>query len=414
MILKWLVGVLLSCLAMPLSPTMAEVGKPWTMHVIDDGSRGADGVKLADVNGDGLPDITTGWEEGGITRVYVHPGYEKACDRWPAVTVGRTPNVEDAVLVDLDGDGRLDVVSSCEGRTQTMFVHWAPRDQSRYLDPTCWETQPLPASQARMKWMFCLPVQIDGRHGIDLLAAGKDAGCGIGWFESPADPRKLDDWRWRQISPAGWIMSLVIVDMDDDGDLDVLATDRKGKALRGCRWLENPGPGPLQMEPWKNHFIGGRDLEVMFLTMADLDADGADDILMAVRKDDLVWFRRLPGNQPAWETHTIAMPPNTGTGKGVGVGDIDADGKPDVVFSCEHADGDLSGVRWLSYDKSPHEPVWRDHEISGSTGIKFDRIGLIDIDGDGDLDVLTCEESHPVAGHRHGLGVIWYENPPAR
>ena len=29
---------------------------------------------------------------------------------------------------------------------------------------------------------------------------------------------------------------------------------------------------------------------------------------------------------------------------------------------------------------------------------------MIDLDGDNDLDVLTCEE-------RHNLGVIWYENP---
>ena len=38
--------------------------EPWPRHVIDDSSVGADGVRLADVNGDGLPDITTGWEEG--------------------------------------------------------------------------------------------------------------------------------------------------------------------------------------------------------------------------------------------------------------------------------------------------------------------------------------------------------------
>jgi len=33
---------------------------PWALHVIADTSRGADGAKLADVNGDGLMDITTG------------------------------------------------------------------------------------------------------------------------------------------------------------------------------------------------------------------------------------------------------------------------------------------------------------------------------------------------------------------
>ena len=45
------------------------------------------------------------------------------------------------------------------------------------------------------------------------------------------------------------------------------------------------------------------------------------------------------------------------------------------------------------------------NDISGrTTGIKFDRIELLDLDQDGDLDLLTCEE-------RDNLGLIWYENP---
>jgi hypothetical protein len=46
----------------------------WQRHVIDDASRGADGIRLADVNGDGLPDIAAGWEEGGTVRAYLNPG----------------------------------------------------------------------------------------------------------------------------------------------------------------------------------------------------------------------------------------------------------------------------------------------------------------------------------------------------
>ena len=49
-------------------------------------------------------------------------------------------------------------------------------------------------------------------------------------------------------------------------------------------------------------------------------------------------------------------------------------------------------------------PGWEGHEISGRKGVKFDRLELVDLDADGDLDVLTCEE-------RDNLGVIWYENP---
>ena len=76
----------------------APVGPEWACHAVDDTLRGADGVKLADINGDGLTDIATGWEEGGATRVYLHPGHAKAKEKWPAVTVGRTPAVEDAVF----------------------------------------------------------------------------------------------------------------------------------------------------------------------------------------------------------------------------------------------------------------------------------------------------------------------------
>lgn len=67
-------------------------GVPWKSHIIDDSSQGADGVKLADVDGDGTLDIAVGWEEGGVTRVYLNPGPKDSKSQWPAVTVGKTPS----------------------------------------------------------------------------------------------------------------------------------------------------------------------------------------------------------------------------------------------------------------------------------------------------------------------------------
>ena len=61
-----------------ISSSLAHAEGPWARHTIDDSSKGADGIRLADINGDGLPDIATGWEEGGIVRAYLHPGKAKA------------------------------------------------------------------------------------------------------------------------------------------------------------------------------------------------------------------------------------------------------------------------------------------------------------------------------------------------
>jgi len=63
----------------------------------------------------------------------------------------------------------------------------------------------------------------------------------------------------------------------------------------------------------------------------------------------------------------------------------------------------------MSFINSPTDLIWESHELSGPEGSKFDRIELIDLDGDGDLDVLTCEENYGI--NSKGLGVIWYENP---
>ena len=110
------VGALI-CLAIP------ALAEPWQRHTIDDTSQGADGVRLADVNSDGFQDIVTPWEQGGSIRIYIHPGTSNTRQPWTRIEVGKVNSPEDAVLVDLDGDGALDVVSSCEGREQTVFFH---------------------------------------------------------------------------------------------------------------------------------------------------------------------------------------------------------------------------------------------------------------------------------------------------
>lgn len=76
----------------------------------------------------------------------------------------------------------------------------------------------------------------------------------------------------------------------------------------------------------------------------------------------------------------------------------------EIIVTCELSKNKI-GAFYLDYNDS--RGVWEGIDIAGLTGTKFDRIELIDMDGDGDLDILTCEESE-------GLGVFWFENPLVR
>lgn len=369
---------------------------PWTRHTIDNSSRGADGVRTSDVNGDGLPDLTTGWEEGGVIRVYLNPGPSESKQPWPAVTVGNVKSPEDAVFADLDGDGNTDVVSSCEGKTRQVYIHWAPAAREDYLKASAWRTDNLPCADIDQMWMFCLPMQVDGQHGVDLVVGSKGPNASVGWLQAPANARDVSKWKYHRLYDAGWIMSLIARDMDGDGDEDVLVSDRKG-STRGILWLQNPGVATaMGGERWKAHRLGATDREVMFLALGDESGDYSGSIFAACRGSGIALL-----SPPQWTLTDIPMPANCGTGKGIAVADLNLDGSTDIVFTCENANGNKSGVRWLS--RTPADS-WKDHEISGPEGIKFDRIELLDLDQDGDLDLITCEE-------RTNLGVIWYENP---
>ena len=392
---------------MALMAITSSLDAAWKRHVIDNTSQGADGVRLADVNQDGLMDIATGWEEGGLVRVYLHPGREKVKQPWPFATVGKVNSPEDAVFADIDGNGIADVISSCEGATRSVFVHWAPNDSNQFLDSSQWKTEAIPSLAGKSMWMFCKPAFIDDNPSLDLILGSKGANASIGWLEAPVNPRKLDDWKWHSIYEAGWIMSIMTFDADQDGDLDILISDRKGPNS-GIVLLEN---GIRQSTPhgtsqWIEHRIGPQGKELLFLDFTQ-DSNGLGMTVWVAVKPNIIWQLKAKGPfEKQWDLTTFEMPHWMSRSKAVRQGDIDLDGYPDLVVNCEGASDGKSGMAWFSlpYQETRSEPNIIFHDVAGPDGIKFDRIELLDLDGDGDLDIMTCEE-------RDNLGVIWYENP---
>lgn len=414
----------------PVSTTDSRIysEEPWQMHSIDENPlAGSDGVKLADVNGDGWQDLVTGFEEGGKTRLYINPGQKSVQESWEYITLP-SPDVEDAVFVDLDDNGILDVVTASEGNTNKIMFHWAPDSRNDYLDPEQWESESVPAVEGTSAWMFAVPADIDRKHGQDIIIGSKrkvdekgNNKAFIGWLQAPENPRDVSAWEFHSITKAGWIMSIKLADMNSNGHKDILITDRKFSTQTGVRWLENPGAGSGEVySSWKSHMIGVEEGEPMFLEWQDINGDGLNDIIVPDLTNHIVLFEQTRNKDSRWKKQTVEYPEWAGSrGKAVAVADIDMNCTLDIVLSFEeigevaslpyeaYKDRGKYSVIWGAYKDEPFSSHWEFYKASSLKGRKFDLVNLIDLDGDGDLDILTNDENE----EGDGLGVIWYENP---
>lgn len=373
---------------------------PWVRHTIDDSSLGSDGTKFSDVNNDGKLDLITGWEEGGISRIYLQPDNTK--EKWPYITLP-SPDVEDAFVSDLNGDGFMDLITLSEGDHQRITIHWAPADAADYLDAQKWISKDIPITIGKTKWMFGRPINLDGKNGLDLVVGSKDPNGTLGWLEAPENPLIMEDWKYHEISSLGWVMSIELLDMNTDGEVDVVITDRKGD-LRGLRWLENPGRNSLT-NAWENHFLGIRDGEPMFMDFYEAKKNQKEiNFIVPVVQHGWEHFVK---NEEVWEHYTLQFPDFVGDrAKSVKIGDINGDGMLDLTATFSESLGKSGVIAMINFQTD--FPYFID--ISGKEGVKYDFILLKDLDGDGDLDLITSEET-AADGSKKGLGVIWYENP---
>jgi hypothetical protein len=385
--------------------------EPWVLHTIHTGPSGADGLDAADVDGDGLLDLASGWEQAGMVTVSYNPGAAAVREPWPTVVAGtRLSSVEDAVFADVDGDGKLDIICATEGkRIAVLFQN----------SPTSWTRVFVAAATSMQRWMKVAWADMDGDGVNDIVAGGKVYPASIGWFKTPAQPRTGQGYTWTAMSEVGWTMSVVPRDLDGDGDIDVAVSDRtyityRGvvrRDLRGSRWLENLGGG----QSFANHRISVNG-EHKFLEVADLDADGLLDVIdgaSAATYNRTYYRRGLSSAFTSFEVHAIPQPDGVGQYQGAAITDFTLDNVPDLAFSYSHA-MEASGVVGLSYGESILQPVWQRQEMSGPPGVKFDNLLAFDVDGDGDPDLLNTEQHEDMDQDGRvgpGLGIVWFENP---
>ncbi|NOH13460.1 MAG: VCBS repeat-containing protein [Chloroflexi bacterium] len=386
----------------------------WERHVISSLWGGPDGARFVDTNDDGLLDIVSAYESSGQVMLYQNPGLDAIREEWPGVEVGNVPRGEDAFGIDLDDNGIIDVVSSHEGDTLGLYVHWAPENPDDYLDSTAWQTELFEQSQGRA-WMYAIAMDVNEDGHMDIVAGSKDdfynnrnADGEMGWFESPPDnKRDLSAWQYHLIDRPGWTMNMIPYDVDLDGDLDIVMSDRDAdEEHQGVRWVENPGKN--WEREWKTHFLGDTaGTWPMFMAIGDLDGDSVDEFIApeSSTNEVIIVRRDEADDQVGLTTSFVTFEPTARTGsfKGIQVADIDMDGRLDLFLTFANAGNGLIAAGWLRNVAGEDGIEWEWNDVSGREGVKMDQAFFYDFDHDGDLDVITTDEGD--------LGIIWFENP---
>ncbi len=173
--------------------------------------------------------------------------------------------------------------------------------------------------------------------------------------------------------------AVVLADLDDDdGDLDVITCDWSGTTGDGIGILYNDGTGGLG---GAHHVPAGQG--TADLTVADVDGDGAPDVVTSDRMSLAITVHKNPGDGrlPILQTRSAAPASNIR----LDAGDVDGDGDLDVFASGE-AFGVPGGLLRNHGDGAFAEPVVYTHSTTSGRGVS--RAKLRDIDGDGDLDLL--------------------------
>jgi hypothetical protein len=221
---------------------------------------------------------------------------------------------------------------------------------------------------------------ISGTGTADIVIPSSSGGPLV-WYEAPG-------WERHQIAEAGkWSCDALIVDMDGDGDGDLLISEWYG--LNRLEWFENPLPdGNPRTDEWNRHEIG--QPKAHNIVAADLDGDGHLEIVTRQQGDpggEIVIWKSVDGE---WRSRSFVCP----VGEGMDAADINADGRPEIVI----------GGRWYTTPPDVLAGDFVEHVFTRDWA-QDAMVRCADINGDGRIEVLLARSEGP--GH-----LSWFQPPP--
>ncbi|MBK8339386.1 MAG: T9SS type A sorting domain-containing protein [Flavobacteriales bacterium] len=281
---------------------------------------------------------------------------------------------------DLDGDGDLDVLSASSFDDK---IAWYANDGSGGFGP-----QQIISTSA-VGAICVASADLDGDGDLDVLSASSTGTASkIAWYVNDGSggfgPEQIIS---TLAFGASWVAT---ADLDGDGDLDVLsASSFDGKIA----WYGNDGSGGFGPQ----QIISNLADEAQCVASADLDGDGDLDVLSASRLDDEIAWYANDGSGGFGPQQIIS---NGGSFGAFCVASADLDGDGDLdVLSASISQQPMTEVAWYANDGSGG---FGPQQIISTPGARC--VATADLDGDGDIDVLSTSGSALVRFANDGSG----------